>query len=233
MELLAISGRELEGSPQGYGPGGFIGVSIKLESPRQLDIPDPMTGLIDVEALLPVLLILVKQTVLGGLIPASRWKTEGTVIPIDKPIHNAAPLDYVRNRQPDFEILGDPIAGIQAESGAFPIQHKAFVWGLIVYKIIRQVNDQPEIGFLAGEYGGFTDGRQTENLNQGALILSVERAQFNRVKVRGKKENSPAYGRPNTKSNTLMHDFSPSIEEIFGKILSTPKFLVQGNDRRF
>src|SRR5512136_1247438 len=118
MELLTISGRQLEGGPQGYSLRGFIGFSIKLEGSRQLDISDPTAGLIDIEAHLLVFLVLVKQAIFRGVVSASRRKPEGIVIPVNKAIRKPAPLDYVGNHQPDFKILGDSITCIQAEPGA-------------------------------------------------------------------------------------------------------------------
>ena len=186
MELLAISGRQLERGPQRYGPGGLDRALIELEAAHQLNISDPIAGFVDLEENLLVFLVLVEQAIRWRVIPAPRGKTEGIVIPVNKPIPKAGPLDDVGNRQPELKILGDPVSCIQADARSLSIEDDAFPLILVFDKMIRQVNDEPQVCLSGGNQGGFSDRRQTEDLNHRALVLGIERGDFSSRKKRRK-----------------------------------------------
>jgi hypothetical protein len=101
-------------------------------------------------------------------------KAEEIVIVNNETVKKAAAVNNVGDFQPAFYPLCESISTIQGYAGAFPIEYNVFPGICILHIVARIIQHNTKFFPARRKQNCISWGRETVNLNDGALILRIE-----------------------------------------------------------
>ena len=119
---------------------------------------------------------------------------------LDETVKNSAALEDVGDLEPELETIPDPKTTYQIEAIRLAIQRDAFVSGAVVDVVICNVDNEGQFLAPCRKNTRIADSRQTEDLDDRALILGMEG--YDIVRVTGRraakqqKPGAPGRGLP-------------------------------------